>query len=153
MERTNRFGTRKRRLAEFAECEKLILQDTLDEFPSYNHRRPNISKKLTEWIALEIKAIKANDSFDEEMFKIEFNLDIDSIALFWKHLMDHGITKLVSIDLYAKQIAATCSTKGKEEIKWESIKAKFYGRNPKYLRRIFDPLVAIIEDIKRFLNL
>uniref|UniRef100_UPI0025E9BB97 hypothetical protein n=1 Tax=uncultured Mucilaginibacter sp. TaxID=797541 RepID=UPI0025E9BB97 len=78
--------------------------------------------------------------------------DVDSIALFWKHLMDHGITKLVGVDLYAKQIAATCSSKGKDEFKWETIKGKFYGKNPIYMKRIYDPFIAIIEDIKRFLK-
>jgi hypothetical protein len=152
LERTTRFGTKKKRLAEYAECEKLILEDTHHEFASYNIHRKTISEKLIDWISKETEALKANDSYDDAIYKIDFNLDVDSIALFWKHLMDHGLTKQVSVDLYAKQIAATCSSKGKEEFKWETIKGKFYGKNPKYLRRIFDPMVKIIEDIKRFLK-
>jgi hypothetical protein len=152
LERTNRHGTKKRRLAEFGVCGKLILQDTLDGYPSYNYRRPNISSKLIEWIGLEVKALKENESFDDELYKIEFNLDIDSLALFWKYLMEHGITKMVGVDLYAKQIAATCSTKGKVEFKWQSMKSKFYGKASKYLRRIYDPFVKIVEAIKPFLK-
>lgn len=142
-----------RRLAALSECEVLVLEDTHNEFPAFNHRRKNISDKLIDWIKKEKDAVRSDESFSNELYKIEFNLDVDSLALFWKHLMDHGITKLVGIDLYAKQIAATCSSKGKEDFKWETVKGKFYGKNPKYLKRIFDPLVAIIEDIKRFLNL
>jgi len=152
LQRTNNYVIKKKRLAEFAECEKLILEDTYNEFPPYNHRRKNISEKLIDWIKRETTAIQLNDSDFDTLYKIEFNLDVDSIALFWKHLMDHGITKLVNVELYSRQIAATCSSKGKEEFKWETIKGKFYGKNPKYLKRIFDPLVAIIEDIKRFLK-
>lgn len=152
MERTGKYGTKRKRLAEFAECKKLILQDTLDEFPPYRHRRPNISKKLVDWIGIETEAIIANDSFDDEQFKIEFNLDSTSLAILFKHLMEHGITKTINVDLYAKQIAATCSSKGKEELKWETIKAKFYIRIPRYLKRIYDPFISIIDDIKRFLK-
>jgi len=152
IERTGRYGTKKRRLAEFAECEKLILQDTLDGFPSYNHRRPDISKKLIDWIGIEIKAMIANDNFNEEDYRIEFNLDGESLSVFWKHLMEHGITKQVNLDLYAKQIVATCSSKDTAELKWTTIKSKFHYKKPEYLKRIYYPLLAIIEDIKRFLK-
>lgn len=152
VERTNKFGTKKRRLAEFVECEKLILQDAIDEFPLYNYRWPAVSTKLIEWIRLEVKALKENDCFDEQNYKIEFNLDGESLAIFWKHLMEHGITKLVPLDLYAKQIVATCSSKDTVQLKWTTIKSKFNLKTPKYLRRIFDPLVAILNDIKRFIK-
>lgn len=143
VERTNRFGTKKRRLAEFAECEKLIMQDTLDEFPSYNFRRPNISKKLIDWIGIEVKAIKANDSFDDEFYKVEYLWDVDTIALYHKYLMDHGITKKINTELYAKQIAATISSIGKEEFKWETIHKRLYVKDQKSLKRIFNPLLDI----------
>lgn len=153
IERTNRYGTKKRRLAEFAECEKLILQDTLDDFPSYNHRRPNISKKLIDWIRIEINAIKANNSFDEDVYKVEYLWDVDTIALYHKYLMDNGITKKVNTELYAKQIAATISSIGKEEFKWETIHKRLYVKEQKSLKRIFEPLTAIIENVRSFLRI
>jgi len=151
-QRVGNVQNKDRRLAALAECATLVLEDTHHEFHAFNHRRKNISDKLIDWIRKEKDAVKLDQTLTNELYKIEFNLDVDSLALFWKHLMDHGVTKLVGVDLYAKQIAATCSSKGKEEFKWETIKGKFYGKNPKYLKRIFDPLVAIIADIKRFLN-
>ena len=150
--RISQYPIKKRRLAELAECEKLILQDTQNELPSYNHRRHDISFKLISWIKKEHDAIKANELLDEDMFKIEFNWDVDTIALFWKYLMEHGITKMVSIDLYAKQIAATCSSKGKVEFKPETIRGRFYGKGQKYLKKIYEPFTNIIEDIRRFLR-
>jgi hypothetical protein len=152
-ERTNKYGTKKRRLVEFAECQKLILQDTLDGFPLYNHRLLGISDKLIEWIGIETKNIVANDDFYEQDYKIEFNIDGESLSVFFKHLMEHGITKQVNLDLYAKQIAATCSSKDTPELKWTTIKSKFHLKKPEYLKRIFFPLVAMVEDIKRFLKL
>jgi len=152
IERTGRFGTKKRRLAEFAECEKLIRQDTLDEFPAYNHHRPNISKKLIVWISLETNAIRANDSFDDDVFKIEYNWDVDTIAVYYKFLMDHGITKKVNTELYAKQIAATVSSVGKEEFKWETIYKRLYGKDQKILKRIFEPLLEIVEILRQFIR-
>ena len=151
-ERINHHHVKKRRLAELAECEKLILQDTQNELPSYNHRRHDISFKLIGWIKKESDAIKLNETLDEDMFKIEFNWDVDTIALFWKYLMEHGITKMVNIETYAKQIAATCSSKGKVEFKWETIKGRFYGKEQKYLKKIYEPFTNIIEDIRRFLR-
>jgi len=151
-ERISHHATKKRRLAELAECEKLILQDTQNELPSYNHRRHNITIKLINWIKKESDAIKSNETFEEDVYKIEFNWDVDTIALFWKYLMEHGITKLVPVDVYAKQIAATCSSKGKVEFKWETIKGRFYGKKQTYLKKIYTPLTSIIEDIRRFLR-
>lgn len=151
-ERINHHHVKKRRLAELLECEKLVLQDTQNELPSYNHRRHDISFKLIGWIKKEGDAIKASEGYDEELYKIEFNWDVETIALFWKHLMEHGITKMVNIELYAKQIAATCSSKGKVEFKWETIKGKFYGKDHRFLKKIYDPLTSIIEDIRRFLR-
>lgn len=150
--RLDKHHVKKRRLAELAECEKLILQDTQNEQPTYNHRRHDISFKLISWIKKESDAIKQNEVLDEDMFKIEFNWDVDTIALFWKYLMEHGVTKMVNIEIYAKQIAATCSSKGKVEFKWETIKGRFYGKDQKYLRKIYDPMTSIIEDIRRFLR-
>ncbi|SDE85570.1 hypothetical protein SAMN05216464_11068 [Mucilaginibacter pineti] len=150
--RLDRHHLKKRRLAELAECEKLILQDTQNEQPTYNHRRHDISFKLISWIKKESDAIKLNEALDEDMFKIEFNWDVDTIALFWKYLMEHGVTKMVNIEVYAKQIAATCSSKGKVEFKWETIKGRFYGKDQKYLKKIYDPLTSVIEDIRRFLR-
>lgn len=148
IERTNKYGNKKRRLVEFAECEKLIMQDTLDDFPPYNHRRPNISKKLIDWISIETKAIKANDAFDDDLYKIEYLWDVDTIALYHKFLMDHGITKKINTELYAKQIAANLSSIGKEEFKWETIHKRFYVKDQKTLRRMFGPLLLIVEDVR-----
>jgi hypothetical protein len=152
LKRTSQYGTKRKRLAEFAECEKLILQDTLDEFPAHNHRRPNISKKLIDWIRIETNAINANDSFDDDLYKIEYLWDVDTIALYHKYLMDHGITKKINTELYARQIAATISSIGKEEFKWETIHKRLYGKDQKSLKRIFDPLLAVVEDIRNFLR-
>jgi hypothetical protein len=150
--RVTRFGTKKKRLAEFAECEKLILEDTHQEFWPFNHRRKSISVKLIDYINKEADALKANDGYDDEVYKIVYNWDVDTIALYYKFLMDHGITKKINTEIYAKQIAATCSSVSKEEFQWETIHKRFYSKEQKSLRRIFEPLLAIIEIIKRFLR-
>ncbi|HEY4198230.1 MAG TPA: hypothetical protein VGM63_21970 [Mucilaginibacter sp.] len=150
--RVTKYGTKKKRLAEYAECAKLILEDTHHEFARYNHRRKMISEKLIDWISKEVEALKANDSYDDEIYKIVYNWDVDTLALYYKFLMDHGITKKVNTELYAKQIAATCSSITKEEFQWETIHKRLYSKEQRSLKRIFDPLLAIIESIKRFLK-
>jgi hypothetical protein len=151
--RVSKYGTKKKRLAEYAECEKLVLEDTHHEFAPYNHRRKMISEKLIDWITKEVEALNANDSYDDEVYKIVYTWDVDTIALYHKFLMDHGITKKINTELYAKQIAATCSSVTKEEFQWETIHKRFYSKEQKSLRRIFEPLLAIIEIIRRFLRL
>jgi hypothetical protein len=151
-DRISHHHVKKRRLAELMECEKLVLQDTQNELPSYNFRRHDISFKLVSWIKKEADAIKASEGFDDELYKIEFNWDVDTISLFWKYLMEHGITKMTNIDTYAKQIAATCSSKGKIDFKWETVKSRFYSKSQKHLKKVYDPLTSIIEAIRRFLR-
>jgi len=150
--RVTKYGTKKKRLAEYAECAKLILEDTHHEFAPYNHRRKMISEKLIDWINKETEALKANDSYDDEIYKIFYNWDVDTLALYHKFLMDHGITKKINTELYAKQIAATCSSVTKEEFQWETIHKRLYSKEQRSLKRIFDPLLAIVESIKRFLK-
>ena len=145
-------STKNRRLQEYSICEKLVLQDTQTGLPSFDHHANPISARLLKWIKEESDSLKAAEFFDEEFYKIEFNWDVDTIALFWKYLMEYGVTKTVPVDLYAKQIAASCSSKGKAEFKWETMKGRFYGKNPKYLKKIYDPLTRIIEDVRRFLR-
>ena len=150
-QRVGQHGTKKKRLAEYTECEKLILEDTHNEFPSYNRRRKNISEKLIDWTRKETDAIKSNESYEDELYKIEYLWDVDTIALFHKYLMDHGVSKKINTELYAKQIAATCSSINKEEFKWETIHKRLYVKDQKSLRRVFEPLLAIVEDIRPLL--
>lgn len=151
-QRAGGYRTKRKRLAEFAECEKLILQDALDDFPAYNYRRPHITKKLTEWIRIEINTLRANENFDEDLYKVEYNWDVDTIALYHKYLMDHGITKKVDTKLYSKQIAATISSVTKEEFSWETIHKRLYSKEQRYLKKIFEPLASIVEQIKVFIR-
>ncbi|MGZ3836349.1 MAG: hypothetical protein ACXVB0_22735, partial [Mucilaginibacter sp.] len=61
---------RNRQLIAYAECEKLILEDTYHEFPSYNHRLKNISDKLIDWIKKETNAILLQENVACDFYKI-----------------------------------------------------------------------------------
>lgn len=150
--RTGVFNTRSRKLQEFALCEKLVLEDTQIGLPSFNRHDNALSPRLLKWIEEETKAIKNAVAFEDAPMKVEYNWDSDTTAVFYKYLMDKGVTKKVDLKTYAKQIAATVSTVGKEDVQWETIYKRLYSKDEKYLVKIFDALKAILDDIKIFLK-
>jgi len=150
--RTGAFTTRLRKLQEFALCEKLVLEDTQAGLPAFNRYDNALSPRLLKWIREETDAIKNAAAFEDAPQKVEFNWDVDTTSVFYKYLMDNGVTKKIDLKTYAKQIAATVSTVGKEDIRWETIHKRLYSKDEKYLTKIFEPLKAIVEDIKFFLK-
>lgn len=150
--RTGAFTTRLRKLQEFTICQKLVLQDTQVGLPAFDRYGSSLSPRLLKWISEETDAIKHAAAFETAPQKVEFNWDSDTTAVFHKYLMDNGITKKVDLKTYAKQIAATVSTVGKEDVQWETIYKRLYSKDEKYLTRIFEPLRAILEDIRFFLK-
>jgi hypothetical protein len=150
--RTGAFTTRLRKLQEFALCEKLVLEDTQIGLPSFDRHESALSPRLLKWIREETDAIKNAAAFEDAPQKVEFNWDSDTTSVFYKYLMDKGVTKKIDLKTYAKQIAATVSTVGKEDVQWETIYKRLYSKEEKYLAKIFEPLKSIIEDIKFFLK-
>lgn len=151
-ERTAAFATRLRKLEEYAICEKLLLEDTQIGLPSFDRHDNALSPRLLKWIKEETDAIKNAAAFDDAPHKVEFNWDSDTTSVFYKYLMDKGVTKKIDTKTYAKQIAATVSTVGKEAVQWETIHKRLYSKDEKYLAKIFEPLKAILEDLKFFLK-
>ena len=151
--RTGAFTTRSRKLQEFAICQKLVLEDTQTGLPAFDRHNNALSPRLLKWIKEETEAIKNAAAFEDAPQKVEFNWDSDTTAVFYKYLMDNGITKKIDRKIYAKQIAATVSTIGKEDVQWETIHKRLYNKDEKYLSKIFAPLNAILEDIKLFLKI
>ena len=151
--RTAAFITRSRKLQEFAVCQKLVLEDTQTGIPAFDRHNNALSPRLQKWIKEETDAIKNAAAFEDAPQKVEFNWDSDTTAVFYKYLMDNGITKKIDRKIYAKQIAATVSTIGKEDVQWETIHKRLYNKDEKYLSKIFAPLNAILEDIKLFLKI
>lgn len=145
-------NNKKRRLQEYEICRKLVMEDTQTGLPSFDRHATSVSGRLLKWIGEEIEAIKSTDILDEELYRIEYLWDVDTIALYHKYLMDHGITKKVTLELYAKQIAATLSSISKEEFKADTIYKRFYKKDQKTLKRMFDPVLAIVNEIRPFLR-
>jgi hypothetical protein len=143
---------KQRRLQEYAICEKLVLEDTQIGLPSFDRHDNALSPRLLKWIKEETDAIKTAAGYEAAPHKVEFTWDADTTAVFYKYLMDKGVTKKVETKTYAKQIAATVSTIGKEEIQWETVHKRLYSKDEKYLTKIFEPLKAILEDIRFFLR-
>lgn len=119
--RGKKSSTKKGRLQEYEICRKLVLENTQDGLPSFDRHASELSGRLLKLIREEIEAFKFNDTLEDMHYRIEYELDVDSIALFYKYQMDKGIIKKINLELYAKQIAATVSSKGKEEFQWDTL--------------------------------
>jgi hypothetical protein len=150
--RTGEFTTRSRKLQEFAICQKLVLEDAQIGIAAFDRHNSALSPRLLKWIKEETEAIKNAVAFEDAPQKVEFNWDSDTTSVFYKYLMDKGVTKKIDLKTYAKQIAATVSTVGKEDVQWETIYKRLYSKEEKYLAKIFEPLAGILEDIKFFLK-
>jgi hypothetical protein len=150
--RVAKIGTKQHRLQEYAICEKLVLEDTQVGLPCFDRHANALSPRLLKWIKEEIEAIKTLEDAYNEFGKIEFTWDVDTISLYYKYLMDKGIAKKINLETYSKQIAATVSSKGKEEFQWDTVYKRLYNKDEKSLKRIAEPLDAILEDVKFFLG-
>lgn len=151
-ERVQQLKTKQRKLQEYAVCQKLVQEDTQTGLPSFNRHDNPLSPRLLKLIREETEALKNADAYQDAPLKVEFNWDADTSAVFYKYLMDKGITKKVETKTYAKQIAATISTVGKDDVQWDTFHKRFYSKDEKYLSKIFEPLNSILEDIKFFIG-
>lgn len=151
-ERVQHVSSKQRKYQEYAVCQKLVLEDTQAGLPSFNRHDNPLSTRLLKFIGEETDAFKNSAGYEDAPQKVEFNWDADTSAVFYKFLMDKGITKKVDTKTYAKQIAATISTVGKDDVQWDTFHKRFYSKDEKYLSKIFEPLNSIVEDIKFFLG-
>jgi hypothetical protein len=151
-ERVQQVKTKQGKLQEYAVCQKLVQEDTQTGLPSFNRHDNALSPRLLKLIREETEALKTAAAYEDAPQKVEFNWDADTSAVFYKYLMDKGITKKVETKTYAKQIAATISTVGKDDVQWDTFHKRFYSKDEKYLNRIYEPLNSILEDIKFFLR-
>lgn len=71
---------------------------------------------------------------------------------FWKKLeYDHGIYEEDNLEVFSEKIAYNYSTRSQEELSAQSIKSKFYPKDALILRAIEKVLLAMLEDVRKFL--
>jgi len=114
-----------------------------------SHKLP-VLEELGKWIDAEM--IRHEDHRSEiNSFKLITKFKAVQFA-FWKKLQyDHGVYEEDTLELYSEKIAHNFSTKGQEELSASSIKSKFYPKEKSILLAIEKLLLAMLEDVRKFL--
>jgi hypothetical protein len=148
--RINKISGKRYKLLEFAECKKLVLQDTQIGVPSFDAHANSISNRLIKWIGEETDFIEQHER-DVRVRKFEFKWNVETIAFFFKLLWDHKVFGKVSLEPLSEQIAANCSSVGKDEFQATTIFSRFYVKDVEVLKSVEQVLSAMLEDVRRFL--
>lgn len=149
-DRTKAATGKRQRLLAYAECEKLVLQDTQIGMPSFDGHANSVSTRLIKWIREEIDFVETHER-ERPLSKFEFKWNVEMIAFFFKLLWDHKVFGKVSLEPLSEQIAANCSSVGKDEFQATTIFSRFYLKDREVLKAVEKVLSAMLEDVRRFL--
>jgi hypothetical protein len=150
-ERTDKIAGKQKRLTEYALCEKLVLQDTQVGMPSYDAHANTVCTRLIKWIGEEMDFVETHEK-ERPWSKFEFKWNIEMIAFFFKLLWDHKVFGKLTLEKLSEQIAASCSSVGKDEFQATSIFSRFYVKDKEIIIAIEKLLQAMLEDVRRYLG-
>lgn len=150
-ERTTKATGKRKRLLEFAECEKLILEDTQIGMLSFDIRANSVGTRLIKWIKEEIDFVETHER-DQVVNKFEFNWNVETIAFFFKLLWDRKVFAKGILENFSQQIAANCSSVGKEEFQPSTIHSRFYGKDIEAIKPLEKLLTSMLEDVRQYLR-
>ncbi|MDB5091489.1 MAG: hypothetical protein JWR09_5483 [Mucilaginibacter sp.] len=71
----------------YAECEKLVLEDTQLGTPSFDLRANSVSTRLLKWIKEEIDFVETHER-ENPYIKLHFSMYVNRIAFFFKLLRE-----------------------------------------------------------------
>jgi hypothetical protein len=150
-DRTKAVSGKRKRLLAYAECEKLVQEDTQVGMPSFDGRANSVSTRLIKWIREEIDFVETHER-ERPVSKFEFKWNIETIAFFFKLLWDHKVFSKVVLETFSEQIAANCSSIGKEEFQATSIYSRLYIKEAEVVQAVESLLVAMLADVRKYLQ-
>lgn len=150
-ERTKKIAGKRNRLLGYAECEKLVMEDTQLGIPSFDGRANSVSTRLIKWIREEIDFVETHER-ERPFAKFEFKWNVEMIAFFFKLLYDHKVLGKVTLEKLSEQVAANCSSIGREDLTSGSVFSKFYVKEPEITVPMEKLLAAMRADVGRFLG-
>jgi len=117
---------------------------------AFDGKKLPLIDELGKWIEAEI-TVQDDQRSGLNSFKLISKLKAVQLA-FWKKLeYDHGMYEEENLDVYSEKIAYNYSTKGHEELSAPSIKSKFYPKDGAIFEAIEKILLAMLEDVRKFL--
>lgn len=150
-DRTKGASGKRQRLLAYAECEKLVLEDTQSGVASFDQRANSVSTRLLKWIKEEIDFVETHER-EQPFAKLHFNLYVNRIAFFFKLLSEQKIFGDTTFRELAQQIASTCLSMDGEEILAGTIISKAYPKDQKMLEEMEALLVKMLEYVRSFMR-
>jgi hypothetical protein len=147
--RTGAITGKRKRLLEYAACEKLVLEDTQIGMSSFDTRANSISARLLKWIKEEIEFVETYER-EVAISKFEFKWNVETIAFFFKLLWDHKLFGKVTLESFSEQIAANCSSVGREEFQATTIFSRFYVKDREVVGVVEKVLSEMLDDVRRY---
>jgi hypothetical protein len=149
--RVNKVSGKRNRLLEFAQCEKLVLQDTQADTASFDQRANTVSTRLLKWIKEEIDFVETHER-EHPVTRFEFKWNVETIAFFFKLLWDHKVFGKVFLEQLSEQIASNCSSIGKEEFQASTIYSRFYVKDLEVVKAMEELLAGMLADVRKYLQ-
>jgi hypothetical protein len=150
-DRTKVVNGKRRRLLAYAECEKLVLEDTQSGTTSFDQRANSVSTRLLKWIKEEIDFAETHER-EPPYSKLHFNLFVNRIAFFFKLLSEQKVFGDTSFKELAQQISSTCLSVDGEEILAATIISKAYPKDQKMLEEMETLLVKMLAYVRSFMR-
>jgi hypothetical protein len=150
-ERLNKISGKRNRVLEYAQCEKLVLEDTQNGVQPFDGRANSVSMRLVKWIGEEIDFVERYER-EVAFSKFEFKWNVETIAFFFKLLYDHKVLGKVTLEKLSEQIAANCSSVGKDEFQPTTIYSRLYNKEMEVIKSIEKMLDAMLKDVRQYLG-
>jgi len=150
-DRTKGVSGKRQRLLAYAECEKLVLEDTQVGTVSFDQRANSVSTRLLKWIKEEIDFVETHER-EPPYAKLHFNLFVNRIAFFFKLLSEQKVFGDTSFKELAQQVSSTCLSVDGEEILATTIISKAYPKDQKMLEEMEALLVKMLAYVRSFMR-
>jgi hypothetical protein len=151
LHRTKSAGGKSARLLEYAQCEKLVMEDTQLGTTAFDRRANSVSARLIKWIREEIDFVETHER-ESPFIKLHFDMYVNRIAFFFKLLHEQKVFGEASFKDLSRQIASTCLSCEGEEILAKTIISKAYPKDQKMLEEMEALLSGMLSYVRSFMR-
>jgi len=150
-ERLKKITGKRNRVLEYAQCEKLVLEDTQNGVQAFDIRANSVSTRLIKWIHEEIEFVETHER-EQLQAKFVFQWSVEMIACFFKLLHEHKVFGSVKLERFSEVIAANCTSMDKDEIQASTVYSRFYKKDIELLKAMRKVLKDILDDLDNLLS-
>jgi hypothetical protein len=149
--RTRKISGKRNKLLEYAECQKLVLQDTQTGVPSFDGHANTVSTRLLKWIGEEIDFVETHER-ERPWSKFQFAWNVEVISCFFKLLHERKVFGNIPLERFSEVIAANCTTMDKQEVQASTIYSRFYKKDIDLLKSVRKVLKDMLDYLDNLLG-